>query len=484
MASRKDELKKAKAEGEAIVEGAKTRKRDAVNWLKEKTPLANLAEDYDTFSGSYNEAKAKYGVGPGDKRDVIYNDDYYYKTTAPKPRAGAGDNKSFMSEEEFNKRKEELNLSKPKTSLVADKFGEKKSKTWNDVLTENGNDPEKIMNWLNNNPDYKAGGLTKKGMTEFGYSQGEDGKWSKSEETTTATEDDVVNEIKDITEKGGPDFKTIVPELIDPKTGKVNGKEAKGVVDEYEQKLVEAGAAYYDKDGKFTFKPTNSKGWETWATMLSVGLSAVGLAMGIPIIPINFRAITGKDAKDAQARALQQQYLNIMSGDASKVKGMKADIEAGKIAQNNQDALAAQEKHAQATAATKDVIGAQTSAEKELIETRTDAEIKKDEAQFKRDMARLKSDRDFQLKFAALQQQYGKEMAELQDALSTNSAIDLMKYQNSGFLKDMKDMGISPSELASYTAAKSGISPADKNWNRVKTVGDTLGSVLSFIPGL
>ena len=480
MASRKDELKKAKAEGEAIIEGAKTRKRDAVNWLKEKTPLANLAEDYDTFSGSYNEAKAKYGVGPGDKRDVIYND-YYYKDTKPKTRVGDDDKRAFMSEEEFNKRKEELNLNKPKTSLVADKFGEKKSKTWNDVLTENENDPEKIMNWLNNNPDYKAGELTKKGMSEFGYSQGEDGKWSKSEETT---ENDVINGIKDITEKGGPDFKTIVPELINPNTGKVNEKEAKGVVDEYEQKLVEAGAAYYDKDGKFTFKPTNSKGWETWATMLSVGLSAVGLAMGIPIIPINFRAITGKDAKDAQARALQQQYLNIMSGDASKVTGMKADVEAGKIAQGNQDALAAQEKHAQATAATKDVIGAQTSAEKELIETRTDAEIKKDEAQFKRDMARLKSDRDFQLKFAALQQQYGKEMAQLQSDLSTGSAIDVMRYQNSGFLKDMKDMGISPSELASYTAAKSGISPADKDWNRVKTVGDTLGNIASFIPGL
>ena len=478
MASRKEELKKAKAEGEAVVEGAKTRKREAVDWLKEKTPLANLAEDYDMLSGSYNEAKAKYGVGAGDKRDVIYND-YYYKDTKPETRVGADDKRAFMSEEEFNKRKEELN--KPKTSLVADKFGEKKSKTWNDVKSENGNDPIKMAEWLNNNPDYKAGELTKKGMSEFGYSQDEDGKWTKE-----VTNDDVISGIESITEdeKDGPKFKTVVDSLVNPETGDVDEEKAKGVISEYEQKLVEAGAAYYDKDGKFTFKPTNSKGWETWATMLSVGLSAVGLAMGIPIIPINFRAITGKDAKDAQARALQQQYLNIMSGDASKVSGMKADIEAGKIAQSNQDALAAQEKHAQATAATKDVIGAQTSAEKELIETRTDAEIKKDEAQFKRDMARLRSDRDFQLKFAALQQQYGKEMAQLQSDLSTSSAIDLMKYQNSGFLKDMKDMGISPSELASYIAAKSGISPADKNWNRVKTIGDTLGSIASLIPGL
>ena len=474
MASRKEELKKAKAEGEAVVEGAKTRKSDAVNWLKEKTPLAKLAEDNDMFSGSYNEAKAKYGVGAGDKRDVIYND-YYYKDTKPKTRVGADDKRAFMSEEEFNKRKEELN--KPKTSLVADKFGEKKGKTWNDVKSESGNDPAKMAEWLNNNPDYKAGELTKKGMSEFGYSQGEDGRWSK-----TPTNDDVINGIETITkdEKDGPKVKTVVDSLVNPETGDVDEQKAKGVVGEYEQKLVEAGAAYYDKDGKFTFKPTNSKGWETWATMLSVGLSAVGLAMGIPITPINFRAITGKDAKDAHSRALQQQYLNIMSADASKVRGMKADVEAGKIAQNNQDALAAQEKHAQATAATKDVIGAQTTAEKELIETRTDAEIKKDEAQFKRDMARLKSDKDFKLKFAALQKQYEQEMAQLQSDLSTNSAIDLMRYKDSGLFKDLKAMGISPSELASYKAAQNGISPEDKNWNRVKTVGDALGSVAGF----
>ena len=353
-------------------------------------------------------------------------------------------------------------------SLVAEKYGNKKEKTWDDVKKENGNGPAKISDWLNNNPGYKAGNRTKKGMEEFGYSLGNDGKWSSKPAETTktnATANDALDGIESITSKD----KTIQKEVdsfTNPETGDVDTEKAKGAINAYEQKLVESGAAYYDENGKFTFKPTNEKGWETWATMLSVGLSAVGLAMGVPIIPINFRAITGKDAKDAQAKALQQQYLNIMADDASKVSGMKADVEAGNVALNNQKALAAQEKHAQNTAATKDVIGAQTSAEKELIETRTDAEIRKDVAQFNRDMKRLQSDRDFQLKYAALQQQYAKEMEQLKDALSTNSAIDVMRYQQSGFLKDLKDMGISPSDLATYTAAKNGISPADKNWNR------------------
>ena len=366
-------------------------------------------------------------------------------------------------------------------SLVAEKYGDKK---------ENGNDPEKISDWLNNNPGYKAGNRTKKGMEEFGYSLGEDGKWAaKPKETTpktNATANDALDGIESITSKDNTIQKE-VDSFTNPETGDVDTEKAKGAINAYEQKLVESGAAYYDENGKFTFKPTNEKGWETWATMLSVGLSAVGLAMGVPIIPINFRAITGKDAKDAQAKALQQQYLNIMSDDASKVSGMKADVEAGNVALNNQKALAAQEKHAQNTAATKDVIGAQTSAEKELIETRTDAEIRKDVAQFNRDMERLKSDRDFQLKYAALQQQYAKEMAELQDTLSTKSTIDVLKFQNSGFLKDLKDMGMSFSDIASYTAAKNGISPADKNWNRVKMTSDMvndLGNTVSnFMPG-
>ena len=72
-------------------------------------------------------------------------------------------------------------------------------------------------------------------------------------------------------------------------------------------------------------------------------------------------------------------------------------------------------------------------------------------------------------------------MAQLQSDLSTGSAIDLMKYQNSGFLKDLKDMGITPKELASYAASKNGISPADKNWNRVNMIGNILGNVIGAI---
>lgn len=458
MADRKEELKKAKEAGESIV---------AKQFSEKQEPAATTKPS--------DIKKINHGHG-----SILYHyDGKGYKTMEEAQKAKDSKEGSTAT----------IGMKNTSTgdSLVAKQFADnggksyqpeqiKKNKTWADVKAEQGNDPTKIAEYLNNNPDYKAGDITKKGMAEMGYKQSEDGKW---------TIDNVLDEIDNISDSDKK-VATAVQSFTNPETGDVDEGKANAAINEYEQRLVELGAATYDKDGKFILKPTaEGKGWETWATLLSVGLSVIGIAMGVPIIPINFRAVTGKDSRDAQIQALQTQYMNIKSDAAGTIDRMNADVGAGQIAQNNQDALAAQEKHAQATAATKDVIGAQTGAEKELIETRTDAEIRKDEAQFKRDMQRLTSDRDFQLKFAALQQQYAKEMAQLQSDLSTGSAIDVMKYQNSGFLKDLKDMGMSFSDIASYTAAKNGISPADKNWNRVKMVSDMVndaaGSASSLI---
>lgn len=460
MASRKEELKKAKEIGESIVANKFASDVTPKN-VDPKTTLDDTRKDM--FSMDYEAAKQKYG------------------------RKGQGNNFYFMSKDQFDNQKqkyldEQKTTSDIKNASNGDKpyqsTPNKKGKTWADVKAENGDDPAKIADYLNNTPEYKAGDLTKKGMAEMGYKQGEDGKW---------TIDNVLDEIDNIS-ASDKTVATAVQSFTNPETGDVDEEKANAAINEYEQRLVELGAATYDKDGNFILKPTSKgKGWETWATLLSVGLSVIGIAMGIPIIPINFRAVTGKDSRDAQIQALQTQYMNIKSDSAKTIDQMNADVGAGQIAQNNQDALAAQEKHAQATAATKDVIGAQTGAEKELIEKRTDAEIRKDENQFKRDMARLQSDQNFQLKLAALQQQYSKEMAELQSALTTGSAIDVMKYQNSGFLKDLKDMGMSFSDIASYTAAKNGISPSDKNWNRVNMavgmVTDVATAASKFVPG-
>lgn len=409
-------------------------------------------------------------------KSIVANKFASEKTDAPKESAAP-----IKKEEQKNEQ-----------SLVAKQFGAKKEKTWNDVKSEYNNDPAKIADYLNSATDYTPGNLTKKGMEEFGYSQGNDGKWAlkPKTETTTATEtktasgtnataDDALNGIESVTSED-KNASNLVNSVTN-EDGSVNEQKAYNAMSQYEQKMVEMGAGSFDEDGKFVFKDTTKKGWEDWATMLSVGASVIGLAMGVPIMPINFRKITNKDEKDAKIREFQKQYTDIMAGNAAKVKDVESSAEAGKLAKANEGDINSYSKYKEDVGAYEAKSNIDTSSEKEIIETRTDAQIKADEKQFERDMKRLESDRDFQIKFAALQQQYAKEMAQLQSDLSTGSAIDLMKYQNSGFLKDLKDMGITPKELASYAASKNGISPADKNWNRVNILGNVLGQALGAI---
>ena len=452
-----------------------------------------MAKNEEMFSMSYEDAKNKYGTG-------------------------IGNNKMFMPKETFTKKQAELNKNKQtkqeekpkKSSLVADKFGKKKEKTWNDVKAENGNDPEKIKDYLNNNPSYKAGNLTKKGMEEFGYAQGEDGKWSIKEQptTNTTTEETQTTEPTTITttpytateetttvpttpttntttEDVNRDLENLKVENEDlvkeldkfTKDGKTDKDAAFASMNEYQQRMIENGSATIDKNGNFKFKPVG-KGWETWATLLSAGITAVGLAMGIPIPPINFRKLTGKDAKDEQTRKEQQQYLDILADNYAKVEGMKADIKAGELALENQDALTAQEKHSQATGATKDVISAQTDASKQLIDKQTEADLKKAQQQL------VNSEKILQL-----EQKHAREMTILSDKLSTASAKELTAYSKSGWLidyiKEARAQGLTDKEIALAISGLNGQTPTQKGLENAKTivgmVADVGGVGASFL---
>lgn len=393
------------------------------------------------------------------------------------------------------RKKEEPKKEQPKKeqSLVANQFGDKKGKTWNDVVAENGNDPEKIKDWLNNNPDYKARELTKKGMAEFGYKQDENGKWVKDDDSTTndkgdsTTNDDVLDELDNIS-AGNAAVEAFIKNITNQETGDVDEEKAKGAVSEYEKRLVEMGAASYDKDGNFVLNNVNAKGWEDWATVLSAGLSVLGLAFGIPIMPINFRKITNKDERDAKIRELQQQYMNIEAANAGKVKDVESSAEAGKVAKDNKENIDAYSEYQENVGAYRAKSDIDTDSEKELIETRTDAQIRADEKQFERTMQQIKAEQDFTLKIEALREQYKEQFAALETALMTGSAKELAKYQNAGMFKDMEEMGISPEKLADWKAAMNNISPTDKVFNYIKmgvdAVNQTMNSTSNILDSL
>lgn len=416
--------------------------------------MAEIKDD-EMFSMSYKDARDKYGVG-------------------------VGNNKYFMSEKDFEKGKERINKKnaenqaapnkeeKPKKeqSLVANKFGAKKEKTWNDVKTEYNNDPAKIADYLNSATDYTPGNLTNKGMEEFGYSKGADGKWALKPKTETKTEtktttDDALNGVESIT-KEDPKTDAFVSSVTN-EDGSVNEQKAYNAMSQYEQKMVEMGAGSFDKDGKFVFKDTTKKGWEDWATMLSVGASVIGIAMGVPIMPINFRKITNKDEKDAKIREFQKQYADIMAGNAAKVKDVESSAEAGKLAKTNEDDINSYSKYKEDVGAYEAKSTIDTESEKELIDVQTQSRLKELQAQ------QLNSE-----KLLKLEQAHAKEMAKLSSDLSTASAKELTAYGKTGwvvdYIKELKAQGLDNKDIALAIAGLGGTTPTQMGLKNAQSI--------------
>ena len=396
---------------------------------------------------------------------------------------------------------------KKEQSLVANKFGVKKEKTWNDVKSEYNNDPAKIADYLNNTTDYTPGNLTNKGMEEFGYSKGADGKWApkpkaetpattnvgetktaetKTETPTTETKtttnvgetkttgtktttDDALTGVEGITSED-PKAKGFVDGVTN-KDGSVNEQKALTAMSQYEQKLVEMGAGSFDKDGKFVFKDTTKKGWEDWATMLSVGASVIGIAMGVPIMPINFRKITDKDEKDAKIREFQKQYADIMSGNAAKVEDVKSSVEAGKLAKANEEDINAYSKYKEDVGAYEAKSTIDTESEKELIDVQSQSRLKELQAQQLNNEALLK-----------LEQAHARDMEKLSSDLSTASAKELTAYGKTGwvvdYIKELQAQGLSNKDIALAIAGLGGTTPTQKGLENAKSI---VGMVTSTI---
>lgn len=397
-----------------------------------------------------------------------------------KKAKGAGESIVKKQSEENQTAPNKEEKPKKEQSLVANKFGAKKEKTWNDVKTEYKT-PEERANYLNTATDYTPGELTKKGMEADGYIQGADGKWALKPKKATTTEtktttDDALNGVESIT-KEDPKTDAFVNSVTN-EDGSVNEQKAYNAMSQYEQKMVEMGAGSFDKDGKFVFKDTTKKGWEDWATMLSVGASVIGIAMGVPIMPINFRKITNKDEKDAKIREFQKQYTDIMAGNAAKVKDVESSAEAGKLAKTNEDAINSYSKYKEDVGAYEAKSDIDTSSEKELIDAQSQSRLKELQAQ------QLNSE-----KLMALENKYSKEMAKLSSDLSTASAKELTAYGKTGwvvdYVKELKAQGLNNKDIALAIAGLGGTTPTQMGLKNAQSivgmVNDTVGTAADTI---
>lgn len=194
---------------------------------------------------------------------------------------------------------------------------------------------------------------------------------------------------------------------------------------------------------------------EDYATMLSAGLSVVGISMGIPIFPINFRNITNKDEKDAKVRS------------AAKIEDVKSSAEAGKKAKENEEDIDAYEAKS----------NIDTDKETKIInEKLLNTEMVLVDVEFKNKIGEMK-----------LSHEQQKDLQELMSDLSTDSAKELLNQGKYGYLihmaKDMKAAGMDEKAIALKLQSLAGNTPTAQNINHAqnitKIITDLIGSVIT-----
>lgn len=446
-------------------------------------------KDDKTYSTSYEDAKNKDGTGVGN------NKRFTPKSIWEKIKA------EYYNKKKNAEKTNEKTEPKKQQSLVANQFGTKKGKTWNDVKSEYNNDPAKIADYLNSTTDYTPGSLTKQGMEEFGYSKGEDGKWApkpkpKTETGATTTKTTTTKTGATTTETGATTTKTTTDDALtgiedaaneDSKVkgfvdgvtnedGSVNEQEAYNAMSQYEQKLVEAGVGSFDEDGKFVFKDTTKKGWEDWATMLSVGASVIGIAMGVPIIPINFRKIADKDEKDAKIREFQKQYTDIMADNVAKVEDVNSSAEAGKLAKDNEDYINAYSKYKGDVGAYEAKSNIDTDSEKDLIDKKLEAEMTLVNEEFKNKIGEMK-----------LSHEQQKDLQNLLSNLSTESTKEILNQERYKYLldmaKDMQDVGMDDKAIALKIQSLAGNTATTQNLKHAQAIVGMITDIMKATSG-
>lgn len=215
---------------------------------------------------------------------------------------------------------------------------------------------------------------------------------------------------------------------------------------------------YTDKDvGGMT------KGTAGVLTVISIALAALGGAMGIPVVPVNFYKLFGKPEAVEAYNKVEQDYANVVNGEVSPAVTEKNtrdvnreaninDINAYKDV--NQDDI---ENTARVNAAS-----AGSNTTRDINRDNTGSQLAVIDAQTKQQLQTLK--------------QQGANAQEL---------AQLMYNQNISQLKDqiqvLREAGFSNDDIAKYQRAMQGTTTFGAGMNYVNDAGNMLGGVAGSI---
>lgn len=193
-----------------------------------------------------------------------------------------------------------------------------------------------------------------------------------------------------------------------------------------------------------------NKGMAGALTIISIALSALGAAAGIPIVPVNFYKLFGKPEAVEKANQVEKDYADVINGEASNRINTEAGREVNRE-QNLADVEAYKDISDEEAQKMAQVNAAGQGANAQLDVQREQQEWQSKEAELDREFQKVMNDLDTQSQLEILKQQglNQQDLAKLMDDLDVQRVFKKIEMA--------KQRGESPDTLAKWLRGEKGV---------------------------
>ena len=242
-------------------------------------------------------------------------------------------------------------------------------------------------------------------------------------------------------------------------------------------------------DGTFTFRPYTRQeaakmgghGWAGAATVISAALSALGVAFGIPLVPINFYKLTGTDAFRDQLNKQGEEWAAIANGGKKEANEIKETGAAKSTAYENAATSAQEHPELYNTETQNQVAGSQaamtgqnTAIDVQKANQEWQTKQKELDREFQKEMNSLNTESAIQIANANAKNQ--QELARVMNDLDVQKVVKKIQFA--------KNSGMSEDELARWIRAESGTTKLAAGLGYAKDAGDVAGNIAKTFLGV
>lgn len=373
--------------------------------------------------------------------------------------------------------------------VIAGKYGTGAARV--QKLAEAGYDPDEVQAKVNKTVKFQETTAPEKQVKEI-VEQKTEQPVENDNVTETKVEEPEVKEPTNLTEaltsQGIPENAT--SDLVESDEGKeVDDVIASGDPTGLQNVVAPDGQGIlkgsYDENGNYVpyvyteadTRLVKDKGWAAALTIISAAMSALGVAAGIPIVPINFFKFGASPQEDLERmNQVEKDYASLMNAGTAEAQEIEKTRAASQEA-NISDVDAYKDlsdEDVQKAAQVNASVGGQNT---QLDVQREDQEWQAKQAELDRDFQKVMNNLNTESQIAILKQQgiNGQDLAKLMDDLDAQHIVKKIAYA--------KEAGLTPDDLAKWLKAEQGITQFGAAMGYVGDVASVAGDVASkFIP--